>query len=334
MIKLLTLLFLLITSPAWAIKIAVGTYTGNNADPRNIDISDTSSPSVADFQPEACIIKGDTTQQGVWSTVTMGADSSLIIGDPTGFATNMIQGFNANGFQVGNDNTVNNTATVYHYICFAPDGNADFAVGTYSGNSTDNRTIDISDTSTGGIADFNPEFVMIHTPDTVDPVWRGSTAHATNESALFWAVGNQANHIQTTNANGFEVGTATEVNQTGKTYYYMAIKGSTDLTETGQYTGDGTSDNVTINIGFQPDFVLVKRDGSIQAFARWGTNSGDESARPREAFAFETDAIQAFNASGFEVGNLLYTAESYEWFAIKVQTAGAATRRIAPIFFQ
>jgi hypothetical protein len=93
-------------------KILIGTYTGNGADNRNIDIG-------------IDLTAKQNVRVDVWkisaSTVTPVARTEHGQGDGSwdyydgGEAANRIQAFTTNGFQVGSDSTVNATDATYGY---------------------------------------------------------------------------------------------------------------------------------------------------------------------------------------------------------------------------
>jgi len=317
--------FLLCATDADAFKFASGQYTGNGADDRTIDISDTTTPSVADFQPEVCIVKGNTTQNAVVRIAAMGADASKELSNAgAALLTNRIQAFNANGFQVGTNAQVNTDTLVYFYACWAPDSNNDFASGTYAGNGSDSRTIDISATSTGAIPDFSPEFVLV-VQGAETAMWRGASSHSGDSASDFFASANDTNCIQAFNANGFEIGTCAKTNTNLTNYYYFAIKAVTGFVATGNYSGDGT-DGISVTTGFQPEFVLVKGNSATHSVTlRFEENSGDQACRVA-AFSCGTNLIESVTATTFTLGSALNeSAVTVQWMALKTPTYAGTT---------
>jgi hypothetical protein len=71
----------------------------------------------------------------------------------------------------------------------------------------------------------------------------------------------------------------------------------------GQYTGNG-ADNRPIVVGFQPDVVLVKRDGAFDGVVRTSTMTGDltKSVDLLGAAAF-ANGVQSLSTTGFVLGN-------------------------------
>lgn len=93
------------------------------------------------------------------------------------------------------------------------------------------------------------------------------------------------------------------------------------------YTGDGT-DNRTITIGFQPDWVVVKLKSTVttaEGYLRASTMSAGTSC-PLSTGACTTDRIQAFVATGFEIGtaaDVNTNAATYCYWAFRAEASHA-----------
>jgi hypothetical protein len=85
------------------------------------------------------------------------------------------------------------------------------AVGTYSGNATDDRGI----TGVG----FQPVAMFIKSATTYEPVWRWATTG--DLSGFMNANAPQANLIQSLDSDGFTIGDNVQVNANGVTHYYV-----------------------------------------------------------------------------------------------------------------
>lgn len=321
--KLLPLLFfLLLPAVAEAYKSAKGTYTGNGLDDRNIVISATTSPSITDFQPDMCFVKG------VGRTPWLIRMSSMPAGQSGGltaqaFLTNHLQTLNATGFQVGTNADINNSGTVYHYACFEGTSTSDAAVGSYTGNGT-SQSITISPS-------FQPAIVWVVSTNQ-GTSWRGDTAHS--------GTANSSNHsnaveiatcLTATNVNGFSVGSSAGCNSSGVTYYYFALKANTGIA-TGNYTGNNV-DGRTITAGFQPEFALIKVNAGVYPAIRFlSMGAGDISCTTAVTHACATaNYIQTFAATGVTVGTDAVVNSTgggsplYRWFAIKQPAVGGTT---------
>lgn len=93
--------------------IKTGTYVGNNADNRDINIG----IDLAAKNNVYVIIKGNSTAAPTHRIEYGQGDLSMFFG-VTGDAANCIQSFTATGFQIGNDAMVNATDITYRYIAF------------------------------------------------------------------------------------------------------------------------------------------------------------------------------------------------------------------------
>ena len=344
----LLLLLLFIASPAWGYKFASGSYTGNSADNRDIVIASTTSPSVTSFQPDAVFINCDTASGDlVVSTRDMIAqlgDGAVTPRNGSALLTNVVQAFNATGFQVGSDNLTNATGVTCYYMAIADNG-GDVAVGHYTSDAADNRTIDISSTSLGGIADFSPEFVMTINTVSFASLWHTPAMGGGGDLSCYFTVfACIANAIQSVNANGFVIGDNVGVNDgSSDVYFYIAIKAVSGSTSAGTYTGnangDGiTNDNRAVTLpGFLPQFLLIKGDSaSRNAAQRYKDNAGDSSFGTSAVTT--TDRIQQFLSNGFEVGTALSANESgvtQYYYALKsVPAAPTTVRRHRPVVIQ
>jgi hypothetical protein len=192
------------------------------------------------------------------------------------------------------------------------------AVGTYTGDGTDNRQIT-------GIG-FLPDLVIVRARDSGQyAVFRTSTMAADKTAYFAQAAALFANAIQSLDSDGFTVGTHATVNSNGVTYDWQAFadNGAPDF-KVGTFSGDGTDSRNITGLGFDPDFVTIKRDGLWYAFWRTSSNSGDQ------ALCFINDAdqsnnIQGFVSDGFQVGTSQNMAGSvYHWFAFKAVASATA----------
>lgn len=183
------------------VNVTYGSYTGNGVDNRNI--------TGVGFQPDWLMTMGNG-QEDIYRPGPLGGDASYTsIG--TNSLTNRIQGWLADGFQLGSDANVNENARTYYWIAF--DAGSKVKTGTYTGNGADSRNI----TGLG----ITPAFAWIKRLDTTQSPWR--TNIVAGDRSLFWgATGPGANSIQSLLADGFQVGTDAGVNHNGQTYYYIA----------------------------------------------------------------------------------------------------------------
>jgi hypothetical protein len=185
--------------------LKVGSYTGDGLDNRSI--------VGVGFQPDWAITLGDG-EDSWFRPGTLAGDASYGV-DGSGSYTNRIQALEAEGFQVGSNVNVNKASTTYHYIAFK--AGAGVKQSSYAGDGVDSRSI------TG--AGFQPEVVWVKRSTTNQSSWR--PASVAGDLSLYWsATADAANRIQALEADGFQVGTADQVNNSSGTYYYLALRDS------------------------------------------------------------------------------------------------------------
>lgn len=279
-------------------QIAVGTYTGNGSSSRDI--------TGVGFDPDAVILlKEATDDDGYRDTDGAVTLSNGMGGSPSALITD--------GFSVGSSENTN--GVVFHWVAFRDNGASDFKIGSYVGDGTDNRSI----TGFG----FKPTIVIakVSTP-RMKEAGSGDTADRTRSCHQYYG---SANYIQKLEADGIEVGTS--LNSNGITYKYVAWKEVANVCKSSNYTGNGT-DNRDIDIGFQPDMVWVSADEyeSPGSGIRTSTYSGDKTTPTYDRSGEPiTNAIQAFNANGFQVGTRTFVNENTKkiiYTAWKIPSAG------------
>jgi hypothetical protein len=192
--------------------LKTGYYYGDGNDNRDI-------PGIG-FQPDFVWVSNIWDTTVIWYA-TKGGDSSVeLFADAYDWRTNNIQGVGADSFQVGNYGNVNFDGQDYYYFCLKN------VVGnvlqqSYEGNGADDRDIVQADP-------FSPALLLVRhgsggtkkggifKPDTLagDLAWK-----------CYWDGwgARSANWIQALNADGFQVGSAAEVNENGITFHYLAI---------------------------------------------------------------------------------------------------------------
>jgi hypothetical protein len=290
-------------------QVAVGTYVGNGSDGHAV--------TGVGFAPVAVFVKsGSTTADTVLALSSMPAGQSALVSTSAALETDCVKSLDAGGFTVGTDTRVNQNGTTYHYLALGDNDNADLHVGSYTGNGIDN-------TSISGCG-FQPDFVLVRSIGAYGGVWRTSDV-AGDLTATFTPNSDFANGIQAMEADGFQIGSGAvyNTNKSGLDYAYLAIKKSA-LTAGGTYTGNGTDDRDITGVGFQPDAVWVKRQGTSAAVSRPSTESGDNT-HYIQATAKAANLIQALATDGFQVGNgavVNSSGSGYRWWAWKAGIAG------------
>lgn len=284
-----------------------GTYTGTGSG---------FSVSGLGFSPDLVLIKGDTTQYGVFRTSLMSGDRTNYLGNAASVFTGGIASIDSDGFTVGTNAATNTSSVVYHWSAFGnamrPDksgGSSDFYVGQYVGAGSDNQDV-------RGLP-ISPDLVVVKRVGTTAGTFR--TSNQSGDSSIgFHALASTANIIQALNSDGFEKGNSSYLNSSGSTYDFFAFEHSSNFA-TGTLTGNGSSQSIT-SVGFQPDQIWIKKvsGGTARAGAlRFQTQSGDSTLPFLNTGTF-TGGITGVLSNGFSVGSSTYSNEntfSYQYVA-------------------
>lgn len=303
-------------------SFAEGTYSGNGTDGRSV--------TGVGFQPDEVVIKNSTStttnnRRSVISGDEHYGDLSSYLSDSVADATNMIQGMEADGFQVGSGNNVNQSGVTLYWFAFGgaaaqPAGSGSFSMaqGSYTGSGAA-RSI----TGVG----FAPDLVLIKDNAANYAVFRISqmagdiTAYMSNATTDF------AGGITSLDSNGFGLGTSTIVNTSGNTYQWQAFgnayqsdtgSGAADFA-TGVYYGNGIDSRAIGDLPFQPDLVTLKRNAGSAAAFRTSAEPGDLTSFFGTT-AESADVVQSLTSSGFQIGtnaSVNTSGSLYRWFAFK-----------------
>ncbi len=196
-----------------ATDIYAGKYTGNGVDGKAI-----TDPG---FTPGFVWIQGTINEHSVTKCTSTGASTDSSCFSFYDFMTDGIQSLTASGFTVGTSSRVNTNAATYWYVA-VKDTAGVFASGTYTGNGSDNRDI----TGVGFKADVL--YVFGDSSGSANfAAFRTKDCTAGDNSFPIRSGAQTTNMIQSLGADGFQVGTATNVNNNGTTYYWIAMKNQT-----------------------------------------------------------------------------------------------------------
>lgn len=268
------------------------------------------------FHPDLVIIKADNANYAVWTNSSMAAGKTAYFGSATQNQNGMIASLDNDGFSIGTSTVVNTANIRYAWTAFGGSGGSDFRVGSYAGDgSPTTRNLDI--------VGFQPDLVWIKADDLQYGVWTTSAMTA-NQSRYFHlanATDYLSNRISALRPLGFQVGPNNEVNQSQRTYYYVAFKGSAGNMAVGSYSGSGAVQSIT-GLGFQPGLMWVKQAGVTTtevATLRMDQSYGDESQLFSNT-ANATNCVQSILSDGFKVGTSSRTNASgstYYYVAFK-----------------
>lgn len=281
-------------------------YTGDGTD--NRDLTSGFSFPVALFWTKPA----DTTaNDGAMSWSAMGSDKSF---DPSGSATpgaNMIQAFNpggVNGVQLGSSDNVNKNGTDYYSVAINGDSTC-FYQGSYTGNGTTSNPV----TGVG----FQPDLLFVRR----DGGSAGRFYIRNSDQASTWSAANGSAGFFTMDSDGFTVtSTSSQVNTSGSTYYYVAIKFETGFSEAGSFTGNAT-DNRDITTTFNPEGVIMKANSGAQPpVFRTTANTGDDTSSWLSTTANFADGVQSLGTNKFTVGTnatVNRNATTMTWMAFR-----------------
>lgn len=305
-------LALLLSSPAFALTVASGSYTGNSTDDTDIVISPACQP-VAVF-----VIRNSAGRDLVARFSSMPSGDSYLITNATTVLTTAIKSFNVDGFRLGTSPSANQSGVTHYYTAICDNGASDISVDTWTGNASDNRDITMS-------TSFTPELVLVARSDTGVAAWRGATSHSgDSSSAINSPLAASANYLQSFSSGSFQVGTS--LNSNTVNFYSLALKAS-DGVGTGSFAGN-TSDDRDITAIANPQFVMIKGNSTTaQSAYRFGGIAGDASFCDQAASI--TNLIQSLGSTGFQVGTNSCANENgvtMYWFAFTTYTPTATSR--------
>jgi hypothetical protein len=184
-------------------ELALGTYLGDGADNRSI--------GGLGFQPRWVATLGDGNDS-MFRPGSAAVDVSYAFSGTGGLA-NRIQQMEPAGFQVGSNRDVNQLGATYHYLAWRGGGNV--SQSTYAGDGNDNRSI----TTVG----WRPTLVWVKEDTASQSVWRPDGVSG-DLSLFFAATAASNNRIQALEPLGFQVGSNNQINRSGRTYHYLALR--------------------------------------------------------------------------------------------------------------
>jgi hypothetical protein len=243
-----------------------------------------------------------------WSNAlfdTVRGVASRLVTDSTIAASNTNNGvtaFNSNGFSIGANAFSNNSGDTYASWTFRKAAKF-FDVVTYTGNGS-NRTIAHNLGSVPGCiivkrTDTTGAWQVYHRANTAAPETDYlvlNTTAATADSDTRW---NDTLPTSTV----FSLGTDATVNASGGTYvaYLFAHdaggfgdSGSDNVISCGSYTGNGSATGPVVTLGWEPQWLLIKRSSS-------GTQGWIILDNMRGLVAGGDDAVLAANVTNAEV---------------------------------
>ncbi len=280
--------------------VASGNYTGDGVTARAI--------TGLGFQPVVVIVKGNRADGAVCRTADMPVGSCKHLVGTWALQSNRLLSLDADGFTVGTDADVNAAGSSYYWTAFSA-GDA-IRVGSYTGWGL------VSQTVTG--LGVDPDLVLVM-GEGATRVWHRSGQMTAGYSLPFSTEFAATNRITDLLADGFKVGSSSDVNGLFTRYHYIAWRDEPGRLATGRYWGDGVDGSAVELGGFQPDYVWVKSGSSTAGAHRPDALTGDATLH-FEALANFTNGIQALTPTGIERGSSAAVNQSgqpFYWLAAR-----------------
>ena len=257
-----------------------------------------------------------------------------------GTEVNGLQAFTSNGFTVGGDGLVgvNNGSYVAWTFKSTPKF---FDVVTYTGNGSASRQIAHNLGSVPGmiIVKITSEFgswAVYHRGNTANPetdYLQLNTTAATVDAADYWA-------DTAPTSTHFTVGSDGDVNQNAATYvaYLFAHDTSSGPIQCGSYTGNASTDGPTINLGWQPQWIMIKNtstsptDWLVFDDKRGISASGNDALLNPNKNTAENNLndFLSVTSTGFKLGTIGYgdsdtSGNNYIYVAIRAPDVASTT---------
>jgi uncharacterized repeat protein (TIGR01451 family) len=296
---------------------AGGLYVGNGLDDRDV--------TGVGMQPEYVLVKKrDAGNGAIQRPVSLAGDIALSVRN--GFTVaDAVQAFLPDGFQVGTETSVNETAYVYDWFAFrnpsatAADLELAMAVNdtvpiesdtltytvTLRNNGPDGasgvQVIDLLPAGLTYISDVSSQ----GTYTDVTGLWDVGVVTSGDSATLDLLAAVDLGTVDMTIDNAAFVSAAQQADPdtTNNAANAIITVGPTELrVVSGSYTGDGVAGRAITGLGFQPDVVIVKGDTTESAILKSSSMPGDASKTIGSKSAISPNMIQTLDPDGFTVG--------------------------------
>ena len=245
-------------------------------------------------------------------------DSSATAAEATNSGSgnsNGISAFNSNGFTIGNDGYINDSSSEYVSWTFRKQPKF-FDIQTWTGNGT-NRTISHNLGSVPGmiivrnLANGYSWQVYHRSMANTERMELDNTGAKTTGATTYW-------NSTTATSSEFSIGTQNQVNNNGDSFiaYIFAHNnddggfgepGDQDIIKCGDFTTDG-SENATVTLGFEPQWVLWKPTGSTSNWHMFDAMRGMPIG--------QADALLEPDGAGAEVAGVPYISPTPTGFSV------------------
>ena len=277
------------------------------------------------FKPDLVWIKQrtGTTSHNLTDSVR-GTGYTLFSDDSTGDNTNSnrLLSFDSNGFTVGANGAVNQSASPFVAWCWKAGGpavsntdgtitsqvsvnqTAGFSIVSYTGNGSSSATV-------GHGLNKTPAFTIIKSRDTTQDWWVyfGSDDYSRSRLNLTHQGFTNDNNNALKHAPDTSVFTLTNFldnNVKYIAYSWAEIEGYSNF---GRYTGTGGTDGAFVNCGFKPAFLMIKRTDAAGEWWMYDNSRGSTNPIPRMLMANYSSIEQEDSASYL----LDFVSNGFKW---------------------
>jgi hypothetical protein len=195
------------------------------------------------------------------------------------------------------------------------------AHGSYVGNGSDSRNITVSPS-------FAIKAVFIKADSTeAGPIVSFSGMGDKSRKMFIESQGLLTDHIQSMGTGTFQIGTDSEVNGNGITYYYFVIGGDDTEVLAGSYSGNDADDR-QITTNFLPELVILIPNAIDISTAKFGATGNELTIVLSGAGTTAgTNFIQSFNSTGFVVGsNTAVNGSGITFYYLAVKAVSSQTQ--------
>lgn len=218
---------------------------------------------------------------------------------------NTLTSFNSDGFSLGGATVVSGATTNSFASWTFRKASKFLDVVTYTGNGVNNRQISHN-------LDIEPGLIIVKKYSGADnwPTWHRSMGGASSLAYLnLTDSGSTVTSVfQGVTNSHFQIGLSTAINENGALYVaYLFAHDPSGIIQCGSYTGNGSSTGPIVNLGWVPQYVLIK---NISATGDWFifdtargivTGNNDPYLRPNTTGTELSAQILDLTATGFQL---------------------------------
>ncbi len=155
-------------------------------------------------------------------------------------------------------------------------------------------------------ASGEPWYVYHKSLGTNKRIYLNTTGAAATSSDGFWTVAPTSTEFSVA-YNG--------TNKAGATYIAYVFAHNEDLIQCGSYTGNGSSTGPVIDLGFEPQWLLIKKaTGGAQSWAMYDTKRGIASGGDDAVLFADTNSDELGNYASLSVTSTGFKLDaSHDW---------------------